>query len=915
MNIINELQEKLKEEQWTRASVDNFNIQTLNALLSGIIEQHKEKEAEAICTEFLKNSSKSIIALYLAGFIAYETGNKENTLYLQQLLEFFRENKKMGNVELLAQQILEKDPRNIYVLQTLLGVYTDLKQDKERVNILHQLIKIDTTNGQLAQKLAEYYEQHPSKDTDKEISSKTRYYQLALRRYTKTQNIPKIEEIWKKLTHSNFDKINFFLNIAANVADYNLELAVTLLFNLLEILENQKMYDEALFIAKKILVLDDNNSKMRDKMISIYKLKYKDVPSLQTCLNNSDIENRKVPLENAIRKFEKEILFQKNGYVSHKTWGIGIIKEINEEFFILDFDDKKNHQMSYIMALNSLIPLGNDHIWVLQKLNKIEGFSTEEEITQLLLTVLRSFPHKNLSIDDFKKELMDIVIPMKSWNNWWNKAKIILKEQPFIGTIKEGRPKYFIRSINIRFEEELIEKFHSSKKFEEKLKIFEKFKKDISNLDEFADEFKEMVGYFESVLHSPKFEFDNKAISYTILKKIEKTDSWALAKNSSPEIIEELFDDQSLFDFLTHNYRAEYKKDFIQLVLKHHPQHLSLMKSILFQDHNQIADFLMEFLEENLSEQEIKDILDQGVHNIFRENPAMTIWFLQYLLLKDNFHRFQFDKDMLYIEVLYRIDTLGKLASQKKFNWFRPALYTVELKKILQLANDILFSKTDFVNHILNHSSLEYVEKIYQLVKSSLGLIPKKKIDLMKAILNQHPHIDNNALVDAKLIEVDYFASNKIFTTQEGFERQQKRLLELQKERSENLIELEKAREKGDLRENAEYQAAREKDSLLSASIGELGEQLHISQILDFSDISGEYVIPGTKVTLERDGNKESFTILGFWDTQEENKIIAYNSPLAKGIIGLGLQETVELELGGQKSLIKIISISPYKKK
>jgi transcription elongation factor GreA-like protein/transcription elongation GreA/GreB family factor len=917
LSILEELQEKLKEEQWTRATIENFSIQSLHKLLTEILNQKKENEVIDICLEFLKHSPKSITALYLLGFLAYEMENKENSLYLQQLLDIFKENKKIGNVELLAEKILEKDPNNNHVLQTLLGVYTDLKKDKERLSVLHKLIKIDMKNGQIAQKLAEYYESHPSgdvKDSDKTVSNKTRYYQLALRRYAKTQNTPKIEEVWKKIVPTNLNKINFFLNISMDIADYNLELAINLLLNLLEALESQKMFNEAVFIAKKILVLDADNAKVREKLTSLYKKHYKDQPSLKACLKNSGLENPQIPLEGAIKKFEKEILFHKNRYVSHKTWGIGVIKEIEKDYFILDFDTKKDHKMSYTMALSSLTPLADDHIWVLKKLGKIKDFSSEQDITFLLLTILRSFPGKNLSIDDFKDELVPDIVPIKSWNTWWNKAKEILKEQPFIGSIKEGRPKYFIRSINIRFEEEIIEKFHQSKKFEEKFKYFEKLKKDIADLDEFADEFKEMVAYFESVLELPRFEFDDKVISFILLKKIEKTEPWALTNKEGSVSINDFMDEEKLFHFLTQNHRVEYKKELIQLVLQYHPHYLSLMKEILFQDHSQIADFLMEQLEKNLSQAEIKEIIDQGVHNIFRENPTMTMWFLHYLLSKRNFVQYDFDEDSLYVEVLYRIDTLGKLANQKKFNWFRPFLYTAELKKILSSANDILFSQTQFIDYIKNHPSREYIEKIYQLTKSSLGLIPKKKIELMKAILDKHPDIDDSSQIEEmKVVEINYFANDKIFTTQEGLERQQKRLLELQKERSLNLIELEKAREKGDLRENAEYQAAREKDNLLNAAIIELAEQIHIAQVLDFSDISGERVIPGTKVTLEREGNQETYSILGFWDTQEENKIIAYNSPLAKGIIGLTIEDTVELDLGS-KIQIRILAIEPLKK-
>ena len=79
--------------------------------------------------------------------------------------------------------------------------------------------------------------------------------------------------------------------------------------------------------------------------------------------------------------------------------------------------------------------------------------------------------------------------------------------------------------------------------------------------------------------------------------------------------------------------------------------------------------------------------------------------------------------------------------------------------------------------------------------------------------------------------------------------------------------------------------------------------------------ISGEEVAPGTTVSLTRNGKKEKYTILGYWDTDENNHIIAYNSPLAKAIMGAQINEEREIELGGEEVIFKILDIQPYRPK
>jgi transcription elongation factor GreA len=267
------------------------------------------------------------------------------------------------------------------------------------------------------------------------------------------------------------------------------------------------------------------------------------------------------------------------------------------------------------------------------------------------------------------------------------------------------------------------------------------------------------------------------------------------------------------------------------------------------------------------------------------------------------------------VETLYRLDPIGKLISQKKLNWFTPPLYSAEAKRILTFANDFLFKTDDFTNFVLEHGNKDYIVKIYHLVKSSTGMNSKKKASLLKSILEKYPDIDKIKTEEdfVTSVTVDYQNENVIWTTNEGLDQQKKLRDELQKEKEENLVDLDMAREKGDLRENAEYQAAKEKDTNLNNHIIQLSQLILKAQILDLEHVTGDVVTPGTTVTLQREGKKETYTILGYWDTDEKKHIIAYNSPLAKAILGAKEGEERKVELGGEEVQIKILDIQPVK--
>ena len=134
---------------------------------------------------------------------------------------------------------------------------------------------------------------------------------------------------------------------------------------------------------------------------------------------------------------------------------------------------------------------------------------------------------------------------------------------------------------------------------------------------------------------------------------------------------------------------------------------------------------------------------------------------------------------------------------------------------------------------------------------------------------------------------------------------------ELQKLRTQDLIQLSRAKQaaaaEGDLSENAEYHATREKLEMVNRRIYELEEQLTSPSFIEELPISGDSVSLGTKVTcLDLDTDKEVvYTILGPADAQPEQNIISFQSPLARGLIGKKLDDEVTVTIpAGQRNFV-----------
>jgi transcription elongation factor GreA len=119
----------------------------------------------------------------------------------------------------------------------------------------------------------------------------------------------------------------------------------------------------------------------------------------------------------------------------------------------------------------------------------------------------------------------------------------------------------------------------------------------------------------------------------------------------------------------------------------------------------------------------------------------------------------------------------------------------------------------------------------------------------------------------------------------------------------------------GDLSDNAELDAAREKQQLLTLEIHRLREKLSKAQIIDDLPIDGSRVAIGTTVTLRNlDSGEESlWTILGEMETDVTRRVISYGAPLARGLLGKeeGDEVTVQLPSGRRRYEILKVERAP----
>lgn len=132
----------------------------------------------------------------------------------------------------------------------------------------------------------------------------------------------------------------------------------------------------------------------------------------------------------------------------------------------------------------------------------------------------------------------------------------------------------------------------------------------------------------------------------------------------------------------------------------------------------------------------------------------------------------------------------------------------------------------------------------------------------------------------------------------EGYERLTADLKAYRAERPTIVEAIETARAHGDLSENAEYHAAKERQGQVEAYIADIENKVSRAQIIDPTTLSGDRIVFGATVTLLDEHDKPiKYQIVGETEADAKKGRISYNSPLAKALIGKNVGDDIEVSV------------------
>ncbi|MGA2977494.1 MAG: transcription elongation factor GreA [Spirochaetia bacterium] len=857
--LLKTITDLLNEEKWTRATLNSYsitNFKDLDLLIEQARSEGIAEEIRELAGEHLKHTSNSIIALYLSGVLALSRELVDDT-NLIMLISIFMDNHKWNIVEYLAERILAYG-ENKYALRTLGECYENRDDEPKKLEIWDRLIRVDYEEADIVKILGEKREQ------ESDSVAAVDYYKKAIHRFINKKQFASVKELWDKLIKLCPEDIDFFFHIEGRIARaLNGERAASLLVTLIPHYREKEDWNTSIEILKKILAYDPKNNTARKDIIECYRKKYAAHSQLEEYIKISNLTQNWRSVHEAIADFEKHIGFDTGNYVFHRTWGIGRISASKDDTFTIDFSNKTSHKMSLKMAVSALEVLSPEHVWVLKRtLSKEElAKKVKDDPAWALKTIIKSFG--NLAdMKKIKAELVPEVLTAGEWSRWNTEARSILKKDSAFGNLPDKIDQFMVRDKPISFEEKTYNKFKAEKGFFERVKTLEDYIQ-AGHAEPDSDWFTEMFSYFTGFLKGYTAVSETVISSWLLLQKIvTRYPFLSLGVQTS---FEELFGKiDKLEEVFSRIDDPDLRKDFL-IAVKKNVQDWPLVFTRLFPLFPN--RFIVDELVVSAHWQALADML-ASISSRYREIRDAFVWIAKNLLGERWLERMNISREKVYIGLIHLLDiTYRDIANKQNAGANR---------KTNRQIQEFLFDEGKLLEFLMA-ADRDSITRLYTLVDDVKELDPAIKIQLKHRIKEKYPDFHFLGEPGAEKVSLG------LMVTRASFERKQqdlKRVIDM--EIPENSKEIGVAMAKGDLRENAEYKAALEKQEMLKVTASRLKEEVQQAQIFNENEVKTDRISFGTRVRLNnrKNGQPEEYIILGPWESNPTRNVISYLSPL-----------------------------------
>jgi transcription elongation GreA/GreB family factor len=590
----------------------------------------------------------------------------------------------------------------------------------------------------------------------------------------------------------------------------------------------------------------------------------------------------------------------------HRAWGVGKIAgfEADSNMIIVDFEEgeRKSHAMDPVFCLDKLEVLDEGHVISRHRSNpdEVEAMVKKEPVN-LIIEILSKYEDGCATTRELERTI-NLLLGSTKGKKWWTATKKLLVKDPRVAVPNKKTEPYVLRDEPVKPEQEILLDFFDEKRSKEKIILAEKlFDLSSEKEDLHADLPQVLLDLTGALMEARNLSQADRLHGIWVRNNLAR-DVEEDVEKLEPTSASVLNDCEEDLPGLADQMPAKFHSRFLDLVTRVYPEKwkeiiLKLLHNTATKFSGECAHFLIDREESKLLVKSLNDTLDEQTLK-----APVLLWMIKFRGLS----KFE--------------ELLAKLMSPRLLTAVFSAIDYESLQNAtsrrIPLA-EILSDDKDLLRDILTKGTAENAKDLAQALILNPGFEDLSKRSLLARFIKLHPEIqeiiDGGGGVSSSSESVA--TDDSLIVSQTSYDKKMADLDELNKTKiPANSQAIEAARELGDLRENAEYQMAKDEQKILLARQADLQTDLMRAKPTDFTDAPADAVGIGSVVNLSNPdlGERQKYVILGAWDSDPDNNILSYLTPLGQKLLGKKVDDVVETEVEGTVTNWKIEDLSRW---
>ncbi len=855
----------------------------------------------------LESNEDSLVLSYIVGRIGMLLRPHEYSMRLNNLLLSFYEIGNWETVKYIGALILSSGESSKAL--RVMGDVADLQGDTEsKWDYYERLVRSDSSDREIIVIVADHFEE--TGDKQKAMN----YYQRAILRLQKADDAIRIKEIFQKLLDNGRTSYPFYSSFTEKETERNPQLALDLYRMLLSALlaekkgyqedssEYRRNIDNTIEIARRTLTIAPEDQETRTTLQEALKLKYSGSQRLDECLRHHNIlQMTKDPVK-VLDEFERDIAFSANTYVLQKaTRRVGLIVGVANRIVTVRYSASDAQEIKLDSAFDALTPLSKQHLRAIKKgvpAQKIKAkILGEGGVAWLVRTLLYSAQDNKETLKEMKADVVPSILTDSEWKDIAESIKTELRENSYIRIIPGATDTYQLTAYPSTPEEKQLYVFRNEISFYGKV---EAVLTALSNprIEKSSDAFMEMVSYFQDQLNAEKNPVSERIASVLLLDYLSEK-GVPVSFDVSFESLYHNLDESEKRDVFSSIDSTVLKKEFVDHLIDADKSIAAATLVSIFPIY--ISSYIPSKLRRLNKGADYYALIRRSVES-FRDCIPSFIFFSCEANLSDQ----DMKKAGVSTEQIFRTKLLALSHVTK-------AQSTPETKKNVKMLRKNLVDDGAIADFI-ESAKRDDIEEMRPLILFNEGLETEEKARFREAILRRFPDFD---FLETKK-EAPKPSAPKVISgflcTQRSYDRKKEELKDINTvQMPEILKEINFARELGDLRENSEYQYAKEHKRELERRIGELNNDLATVRVMTPQDVLPGLIGFGTEVTLRDkiNGGNVKYTFMGRWESEPEKGIIDFNAPLGQHLVNHKVGDDVSFEINERQYDFEVLSVEP----